>query len=80
MAAFLNRPLEMCMQIEQHSHGECEAKFACSDYARGVLTERAYEMCNFPFSVLWQVHSEDDIVLWFPATELICVEVVWLWF
>lgn len=77
MAAFLNRPLEMCMQIEQHSHREREAKFACSDGARGVLAERAYETCNFPLSVLWQVHFEDDIMLWFPATELICVEVIW---
>ena len=67
----------MCMQIEQHSPGECEAKFACPDYARGVLAEHAYEMCNFPLSVSWPVHFEDDIVLWFPATELICVEVVW---
>jgi len=31
----------MCVQIEQHSHGECEAEFACSDYARGVLAEHA---------------------------------------
>lgn len=65
------------MQTEQHSRGECVAKFACSDYAQGVLAERAYEMCNCPLSVLRQVRSEDDIVLWFPATELICVEVVW---
>lgn len=77
MAAFLNRPPEMCMQREQHSHGERAAKFACSDYARRVLAEHAHEMCNRPRSILCQVPFEGDVVLWFPATELICVEVVW---
>lgn len=63
--------------MERHSHGECGAKFLCSDYARGVLAEHTYEMCDFHISNSWQVRFEDDIVLRFPATELICVEVLW---
>lgn len=57
----------MCVQIERHSHGEREAKSPRSDYAGGILADRAYETRDFPLSVSWQVHSEHDIVLWFAA-------------
>lgn len=49
----------------------------CSDYARGFLAEHTHKMCDFPISNLGQVRFEGDIVLWFPATDLICVKVLW---
>lgn len=50
---------------------------AWADSAGRVLSERAYEMCNLPLPVRWQVPFKGHAVLWLPATELIGVEVVW---
>lgn len=83
VAVFLNRPLETCMHTEQHSHGEREAKFPCSDYARGVLAEHACGTCNFPLSVfmaspLWDLSGFQPLNwsvwkqfgLWFQMQQL----------